>query len=93
MLKKSVLLPSVPTTGELKMQVQSACDALGVQYAVVVNNLLKQWLSGKVNLDAELDADFVESAKAAMETEEVQDAFVKLAKNHRQRSYPEALNT
>ena len=93
MLKKSVFLPSVRATDELKIQVQEACDALGIKYATVVNNLLKQWVSGKVRLDTELDADFIKSAKIALESEEVQGAFKKLGENYQERSYPEAINT
>lgn len=90
-MKKSALLPSVRVTPEFQVQVQKACESLDAQYAVIVKNLLHQWLSGKIHVDMELDADFVASACEALESEEVQAAFQMLAKNHEDKEYPEAI--
>lgn len=88
---KKAMLPSVRSTDELKNQVLKACDSVHLNYSTVINNLLAAWVSGKVKLDFDLDSDFVENAKSALESDEAQDSLFKLAKNYKQRSYTETI--
>jgi hypothetical protein len=89
-MKKSASFPSVRATPELKDQVQDACDHLGVKYAMVINNLLEQWVTGRAKLDLELDPKFVAEAKVALESEETQALFEQVGKRHKKQVFPEA---
>ena len=92
MSTKIASLPSIRTAPELAEKVREACATLELPYSMVVENLLRQWLSGTVKLQMELDPDFVANAKAALESEESQKAMRKLAEGFKKnREYPEAI--
>jgi antitoxin component of RelBE/YafQ-DinJ toxin-antitoxin module len=90
-MKKSASFPSVRATPELKDQVQDACDHLGVKFSMVVNNLLEQWVTGRTQLDLELDPKFVAEAKAALESEETQALFEQVGKRHKKQAFHDAV--
>lgn len=92
MSAKTASLPSIRTFPELAKKVREACTALELPYSMVVENLLKQWVSGDVQLHMELDPDFVANARAALESEESQKSMRKLVEGFKKnRDYPEAI--
>ena len=76
---KMSLLPGVRTTKSFREQIMSACDQVGLAYATVVSRLLQDWVTGKVKLDFELDADFVRTAEEAFRSPETQKKLGQLA--------------
>ena len=89
---KIASLPSIRTATGLAKKVRDACDTLKLPYSIVIENLLKQWISGKIKLQMELDPDFVANAKAALESEDSQKAMHQMAKGFgKNREYSEAI--
>lgn len=80
-MTKNAAFPSVRTTGDFKEKVYVACKSIKLSYSDVVENLLMQWISGNITLNTELDADFIESSKLAIESEQGQASLQKLAEN------------
>ena len=92
MSTKIASLPSIRTVPELAEKVREACASLELPYSMVVENLLRQWVSGNVRLQMELDPDFVANAKAALESEKSQKSMRKLAEGFKKnREYPETI--
>ena len=65
-----------------------------MNYSTVVTKLLEDWLKGYTKIEFELDAEFVEACTEVIESNEVQDALVKLAKHHKKskRTYKNAVS-
>lgn len=92
MSQKSATLPPIRTTPELKEKVVQACESLELKYATVITRLLTDWVTGKIELNMELDSDFIASAREAFASEGVQDALKELAENYDpERTYPNAM--
>jgi hypothetical protein len=83
--QKDAVLPPIRTSSTIKEQVLEACKSINLNYSAVTTNLLSAWLEGKIQLQTELDPDFVANAKKALEMEETQSAFLKLAKHHKKK--------
>ncbi len=90
-MRKTVAFPSVRTTPELKERVHEACEQIGVNFSLVVNNLLEQWVTGRAHLDLELDADFVTEAREALESPDVKTLMDQVGRHHKAQKFPEAI--
>ncbi len=91
-MQKDATFPSIRTTSTLKHQVYQACESLNIPFSTVAETLLRLWISGKINLNLELDPDFVKSAQEALDAEESQQAIAKLAHHYDpQRKYANAI--
>ena len=92
MSQKTVTLPPIRTTPELKEKVIRACESLDLKYATVITHLLREWVTGKIELKMELDSDFIASAREAFASDDVQRVLNELADNYGpERTYPNAI--
>lgn len=92
MLQKTVTLPPIRTTPVLKEKVVRACESLDLKYAMVITHLLREWVTGKIELNIGLDSDFIASAREAFASDGVQSALNELAENYDpKRTYPNAI--
>jgi len=92
MSQKTVTLPPIRTTPELKEKVVRACESLDLKYATVITHLLREWVTGKIELNMGLDSDFIASAREAFASDGVQNTLRELAENYDpERTYPNAI--
>ena len=92
MSRKTVTLPAVRATSELKNKVIQGCESMNLNYSTVVTCLLSGWVTGKIQLNLELDPDFIASAKEAFASDEVQKIIGELAESYNpDRTYADAV--
>ncbi len=92
MSQKTVTLPPIRTTPELKEKVVRACETLDLKYATVITHLLRGWVTGEIELNMALDSDFIASAGEAFASAGAQKALNELAENYDpERAYPNAI--
>ena len=89
---KEAELPRVRTKPDFRKKVFKACESIDMNYSTVVTRLLERWLVGDIQLEIELDQQFIATAEAAINSPRGQAALKDFAKNHDpKRKYPNAI--